>query len=177
MCVHAATQSPRAEFNEWFSRDIENQAESEHQLSRLHAILNPFMLRRVKKDVENEMAAKVEETLACDLTAYQKRLYEAIRNKISLAEILRTDASAPLSDAAGSVLMNLVMQFRKVCNHPELFELRHTTSSYCFRMTESPVLRSPVAYALPKLLYRDALLLPLHHAGSVAGTRLYCDNT
>ena len=56
-----------AEFNEWFSRDIENQAESEHQLSRLHAILNPFMLRRVKKDVENEMAPKVcsNSTLIC----------------------------------------------------------------------------------------------------------------
>ena len=44
-----------AEFSEWFSRDM---AESEHQLSRLHAILNPFMLRRVKCDVEQEMAAK-----------------------------------------------------------------------------------------------------------------------
>lgn len=52
------------EFNEWFSRDIESHAEKksvmdEHQLSRLHLILKPFMLRRIKKDVEHEMAEKV----------------------------------------------------------------------------------------------------------------------
>ena len=53
------------EFNEWFSRDIESHAEKkggldENQLSRLHMILKPFMLRRIKRDVEHEMAEKVE---------------------------------------------------------------------------------------------------------------------
>jgi DNA helicase INO80 len=52
------------EFAEWFSKDIEQHAENstglnEHQLSRLHLILKPFMLRRVKKEVEHEMAEKV----------------------------------------------------------------------------------------------------------------------
>ena len=54
------------EFKEWFSKDIESHAEGKSaaldkdQLSRLHLILKPFMLRRVKKDVEHEMAAKIE---------------------------------------------------------------------------------------------------------------------
>ena len=53
------------EFNEWFSKDIENAAENkgnklnEHQLRRLHMILKPFMLRRVKKNVQNELSEKV----------------------------------------------------------------------------------------------------------------------
>jgi hypothetical protein len=52
------------EFSEWFSKDIESHAErksalDENQLSRLHMILKPFMLRRIKKDVEHEMAEKV----------------------------------------------------------------------------------------------------------------------
>lgn len=68
------------EFNEWFSKDIENHALAKttlderiyylyieysikylkiDQLNRLHLILKPFMLRRVKKDVEQEMAEKV----------------------------------------------------------------------------------------------------------------------
>ena len=53
------------EFNEWFSKDIENHAQEkkkaidENQLSRLHMILKPFMLRRIKKDVENELSDKV----------------------------------------------------------------------------------------------------------------------
>lgn len=57
------------EFNEWFSKDIENAAENkgsrlnEHQLRRLHMILKPFMLRRVKRHVQNELSEKVRSTL------------------------------------------------------------------------------------------------------------------
>jgi DNA helicase INO80 len=53
------------EFNAWFSKDIENAAENkgsklnEHQLRRLHMILKPFMLRRVKRHVQNELSDKV----------------------------------------------------------------------------------------------------------------------
>lgn len=54
------------EFNEWFSKDIENAAAenkgsklNEHQLRRLHMILKPFMLRRIKKHVQNELSEKV----------------------------------------------------------------------------------------------------------------------
>lgn len=55
------------EFNEWFSKDIENAAENkgsklnEHQLRRLHMILKPFMLRRVKRHVQNELSEKASE--------------------------------------------------------------------------------------------------------------------
>ena len=55
---------PHDEFNEWFSKDIENAAENkgsklnEHQLRRLHMILKPFMLRRVKRHVQNELSDK-----------------------------------------------------------------------------------------------------------------------
>lgn len=52
------------EFSEWFSKDIESHAENkgtlnEHQLKRLHMILKPFMLRRIKKNVQNELGDKV----------------------------------------------------------------------------------------------------------------------
>lgn len=52
------------EFSEWFSKDIEGNAENkgamnEHQLRRLHMILKPFMLRRIKKNVQNELGDKV----------------------------------------------------------------------------------------------------------------------
>jgi DNA helicase INO80 len=57
------------EFNEWFSKDIENAAENkgsrfnERQLRRLHMILKPFMLRRVKRHVQNELSEKVGQFL------------------------------------------------------------------------------------------------------------------
>lgn len=44
-------------------------------LSRLHMILKPFMLRRIKKDVENELSDKIEVMVYCPLTTRQKLLY------------------------------------------------------------------------------------------------------
>ena len=61
------------EFSDWFSKDIENHAENkgslnEHQLRRLHMILKPFMLRRIKKNVQNELGDKVRMTTCCSKT-------------------------------------------------------------------------------------------------------------
>ena len=96
------------------------------------------MLRRTKKEVECELASKVEVELFCDLTPLQLKLYEKIKGKASIDELL--DKVIDFSDGAGGpfgssshhasgaalsgaekTLMNLVMQLRKVCNHPELF--------------------------------------------------------
>lgn len=76
------------EFNEWFSKDIENAAENkgsklnEHQLRRLHMILKPFMLRRVKKHVQNELSEKVSIHLSfpCSFCAYTMFLLDRSRH-------------------------------------------------------------------------------------------------
>jgi DNA helicase INO80 len=141
------------EFNEWFSKDIESHAEKkstldENQLSRLHMILKPFMLRRIKKDVEHEMAPKVEVELSCPLTPLQQRIYQRLRNKITVEELLQNSTVAGDSSRTSS-LMNLVMQFRKVCNHVELFERREA---------RSPLLFTLPAYNLPRLLYDEGIL-------------------
>lgn len=120
------------EFSEWFSRDIESHAEQKsaldaHQVQRLHLILRPFMLRREKRDVEDELGRKIEINLYCDLSPKQRALYQSISEGAApnMRELLaKLDAAADpqmLVDDADSTLMNLVMQFRKVCNHPELF--------------------------------------------------------
>lgn len=56
-------------------------------LSRLHLILKPFMLRRIKKDVENELSDKIEILMYCPLTSRQKMLYSGITFNLNL-EIL-----------------------------------------------------------------------------------------
>ncbi|KAG7282077.1 hypothetical protein CRUP_023593 [Coryphaenoides rupestris] len=123
------------EFNEWFSRDIESHAENksaidENQLSRLHMILKPFMLRRIKKDVENELSDKIEILTYCQLTCRQRLLYKALRNKISIEDLLQSSmGTAQQAHSTTSSLMNLVMQFRKVCNHPDLFERQENSLS------------------------------------------------
>ena len=119
------------EFSDWFSKDIESHAQSntklnEDQLKRLHMILKPFMLRRIKKHVQKELGDKIEEDVFCDLTYRQRAYYGNLRNKISIMDLIEKAAVGDDQDTA--TLMNLVMQFRKVCNHPDLFERADTTS-------------------------------------------------
>lgn len=164
------------QFNEWFSKGIEGHAEhggtlNEHQLSRLHAILKPFMLRRVKIDVIAEMTEKKEEIVPCRLSSRQQIFYQAIKNKISLNELL-DGSRGNLNDKKLLSLMNIVMQLRKVCNHPELFE--RNEGSYYFYFAEIPNSllpppfgelqdihyagkRNPIVFEVPKLVYEGII--------------------
>ncbi|KAI1260463.1 SNF2 family N-terminal domain-containing protein [Xylariaceae sp. FL1019] len=160
------------EFSEWFSKDIESHAQSnttlnEDQLRRLHLILKPFMLRRVKKHVQKELGDKIELDVFCELTYRQRAYYRNLRNQISIMDLIE---KATLGDDQDSgTLMNLVMQFRKVCNHPDLFERRDTTSPYFsgyFAETASFVregsnvsvgysTRNVIDYQLPRLVWNE----------------------
>jgi Superfamily II DNA/RNA helicases, SNF2 family len=159
------------EFSDWFSKDIESHAQSntnldEQQLRRLHVILKPFMLRRIKKNVQSELGDKVEIDLFCDLTNRQKKYYQMLKSQISIMDLLENTSEDSTS------LINLVMQFRKVCNHPDLFERADVKSSFSFakfaetssflRETDLDVSYTSenlINYNLPRLLY-DELLTP-----------------
>lgn len=177
------------QFNEWFSKGIESHAEhggtlNEHQLNRLHSILKPFMLRRVKKDVITEMTNKKEVVLPCTLSSRQQAFYQAIKNKISVADLF-DNSGGHLNEKKVLNLMNIVIQLRKVCNHPDLFERNegHTFVQFC--VMQSPLLpppfgelenvhysgsHNPITYKVPKLLYRDGMrCLPSVSSGSAQG--------
>ncbi|RAL05587.1 chromatin-remodeling ATPase INO80 [Aspergillus ibericus CBS 121593] len=157
------------EFSEWFSKDIESHAQSntklnEDQLKRLHMILKPFMLRRVKKHVQQELGDKVEKDVFCDLTYRQRAYYANLRNRVSIMDLI--EKAAVGDEADSTTLMNLVMQFRKVCNHPDLFERAETKSPFStayFAETASFVreghnvdvgysTRNLIEYPMPRLL-------------------------
>ncbi|EED18233.1 SNF2 family helicase/ATPase (Ino80), putative [Talaromyces stipitatus ATCC 10500] len=160
------------EFSEWFSKDIESHAQSntklnEDQLRRLHMILKPFMLRRVKKHVQQELGDKVEKDVFCDLTYRQRAYYSNLRNRVSIMDLIEKAAVGDETDS--TTLMNLVMQFRKVCNHPDLFERADTHSPFSmahFAETGSFLreghfvdvrysTRNFIKYDLPRLLFSD----------------------
>lgn len=162
------------EFNEWFSKDIEGNAENkaamnEHQLRRLHMILKPFMLRRIKKNVQNELTDKIEIDVPCELTPRQKFMYRTLRQNISIADLVARATSLNDDDSVKR-LMNLIMQFRKVCNHPELFERADVKAPFSFSTFNSTanLIRDPpvleVSYAtssiiecvVPRLVYRES---------------------
>ncbi|PFH36117.1 SWI2/SNF2 SRCAP/Ino80 [Besnoitia besnoiti] len=110
------------DFKEWFgdplTAAIEQEQVSEHQqlLEKLHALLRPYLLRRLKKDVEKQMPRKYEHVVRCALTKRQKCLYDEFMQRRQVQQTM----------AAGSYrgMMNILMQLRKVCNHPDLFEPR-----------------------------------------------------
>ncbi|CAA0829860.1 DNA helicase INO80 [Striga hermonthica] len=164
------------QFNEWFSKGIESHAEhggtlNEHQLNRLHAILKPFMLRRVKKDVITELTGKTEIMVHCKLSSRQQAFYQAIKNKISLAELFDGNRGH-LNEKKILNLMNIVIQLRKVCNHPELFERNEGSSYFHFGEIPNSLLpppfgeledifysggRNPITYEIPKLVYQEVI--------------------
>src|SRR5271170_4511348 len=176
------------EFSEWFSKDIESHTQSntklnQQQLRRLHMILKPFMLRRNKRDVQSELPAKVELDIYCNLSYRQRAFYKTLRERISIGDLLERAMSG---EAKGDEsLMNLVMQFRKVCNHPDLFEradVRSPLSFASFGATpniarEGPQLslayttRNRITYDVPKLLYRGGGMFNVPGEESDAGSR------
>ncbi|KAG0597031.1 hypothetical protein M758_UG305700 [Ceratodon purpureus] len=176
------------QFNEWFSKGIEGHAEhggilNEFQLTRLHSILKPFMLRRVKRDVITEMTNKKEVMVPCYLSSRQQAFYRAIKNKISVADLFGNGGQ--INDKKVLNLMNIVIQLRKVCNHPELFERNEGQSSVHFATVAYSLppppfgeledvhyagAFNPVSYRIPKLLFRDGMrCLHTESSGSAQG--------
>ncbi|KAK1915088.1 putative DNA helicase ino80 [Pyrenophora teres f. teres] len=165
------------EFSEWFSKDIESHAQSntklnEDQLRRLHMILKPFMLRRVKKHVQKELGDKIELDVYCDLTYRQRAYYANLRAKINIMDLVE---KAVGDEQDSATLMNLVMQFRKVCNHPDLFERAETWSPFSFASFAETAsflregqnvrvgysTRNLIEYPLPRLIGREGGRLEL----------------
>lgn len=116
------------DFEKWFnmplskiSTDKEVQLTEEERLliiNRLHQVLRPFLLRRVKKEVESEIPNKVEHVIKIELSSWQKIVYTQIKDNAVLS---RDPTTGKIGTRA---LMNLMMQLRKICNHPYLF-LQH----------------------------------------------------
>ncbi|XVE97353.1 hypothetical protein REPUB_Repub03eG0012300 [Reevesia pubescens] len=97
------------EFQEEF-KDISQ----EEQISRLHKMLAPHLLRRVKKDVMKELPPKKELILRVELSSKQKEYYKAILTRNY--QILTRRGGAQIS------LINVVMELRKLCCHPYMLE-------------------------------------------------------
>ncbi|KAG5419184.1 SWR1 [Candida metapsilosis] len=96
--------------------------ETKNTVSRLHQVLRPYILRRLKKDVEKQMPGKYEHIVYCRLSKRQRYLYDDFMSRAKTKETL----------ASGNFLsiINCLMQLRKVCNHPDLFEVRPIVTSF-----------------------------------------------
>lgn len=120
-------------FEQWFNAPFAttgekvelNEEETILIIRRLHKVLRPFLLRRLKKEVENQLPDKVEYIIKCNMSGLQRSIYRYMQTK----GIILTDSGANTEKKhAHQALMNTIMQLRKICNHPFMFD--HIESAF-----------------------------------------------
>jgi len=91
-------------------------------LTKLHSVLRPYVLRRLKGDVDIGIPPKREAVIYCPMTVMQRELYQFAIDG-TLAKTVKERQGVGMVDvrASGS-LQNKLMQLRKICNHPFLIE-------------------------------------------------------
>ncbi|XP_054288773.1 chromodomain-helicase-DNA-binding protein Mi-2 homolog isoform X2 [Macrosteles quadrilineatus] len=86
----------------------------EEQVKRLHEMLGPHMLRRLKADVLKNMPTKSEFIVRVELSPLQKKYYKYILTR-------NFEALNPKGGGQQVSLLNIMMDLKKCCNHPYLF--------------------------------------------------------
>ena len=101
------------DFDEWFNTN--NAFGDENLIQRLHGVLKPFLLRRLKSEVEKSLLPKKEVKIFFGLTKMQRDWY----TKILMKDIDIVNGAGKQEKMR---LQNILMQLRKCCNHPYLFD-------------------------------------------------------
>ena len=118
--------------------------ETQKRVAKLHTVLRPYLLRRLKRDVEKELPRKFEHLVLCPLSKRQRFLYDE--------SMSRSRTRDDLASGVYQRITNILMQLRKVCNHPDLFEARPIVMSFAMN-------RSAIAdFEIKELLVRRRLL-------------------
>ena len=121
------------DFKEWFSNPLSSMVEGNNEyndslIKRLHKVLRPFILRRLKSEVEKQLPKKYEHLVKCPLSKRQRYLYDDFMS--------RANTKATLASGNLLSVINVLMQLRKCCNHPNLFEPRPTLSPFVMDMVD-----------------------------------------
>ncbi|EER97913.1 hypothetical protein BDA96_02G022300 [Sorghum bicolor] len=123
--------SSHQEFESWFDFSGKGNGEKDeetdenkrlHVVSKLHAILRPFLLRRMKEDVEQLLPRKKEIIIYANMTEHQKQIQHHLVEK-TFDNYLNEESDIILKrPGIKARLHNLMIQLRKNCNHPDLLE-------------------------------------------------------
>ncbi|XP_057538927.1 ISWI chromatin-remodeling complex ATPase CHR11 [Amaranthus tricolor] len=137
-------------FDEWFQISGDN--DQQEVVQQLHKVLRPFLLRRLKSDVEKGLPPKKETILKVGMSQMQKQYYRAL---------LQKDLEVVNAGGERKRLLNIAMQLRKCCNHPYLFQGAepgppYTTGDHLITNAGKMVLLDKL---LPKLKERGSRVL------------------
>ncbi|KAK2716072.1 hypothetical protein QYM36_010596, partial [Artemia franciscana] len=105
--------SSSEDFDEWFNTN--SCLGDDTLVKRLHVVLQPFLLRRLKSEVEKGLKPKKEMKVFIGLSKMQRELY----TKILMKDIDIVNGAGKMEKMR---LQNILMQLRKCCNHPYLFD-------------------------------------------------------
>nr|AML25534.1 ATP-dependent chromatin remodeler chd1 [Euschistus heros] len=138
-------------FNNWEEFEKEHDNSANKGYTKLHRQLEPYILRRVKKDVEKSLPAKVEQILRVEMTSVQKQYYRWILSK-NYSALRKGVKGSP------STFINIVIELKKCCNHAHLIkplENEAKTEDYLQQLLKGS----------GKLLLLDKLLVRLKETG------------
>jgi SWI/SNF-related matrix-associated actin-dependent regulator of chromatin subfamily A member 5 len=130
-------------------------------LEKAHYLLRPFMLRRVKNEVEGKLSPKVETKIFCPLAPMQLFWYQRLLLKDSSVldsafaegdEEEEDEDKPPEQQGEWRKLSSLLIQLRKCCNHPYLFPSAETVVATGGECGEDVVAASGKLQVLDRLL-------------------------
>lgn len=143
---------------EEFDREF-SKIEKGEQIQKLHKILAPHMLRRMKKDVLQQLPPKRELIVRVELSKAQKQYYRQIL--LNNYPVLQPSSSREGKRATR--LKNVIMELRKCCNHPYLFEGAEDNLYDTLRVF--PTATERLIQASGKLELLDRMMQKLHERG------------
>ncbi|XP_032061612.1 chromodomain-helicase-DNA-binding protein 1 isoform X2 [Aythya fuligula] len=141
-------------FSSWEDFEEEHGKGREYGYASLHKELEPFLLRRVKKDVEKSLPAKVEQILRMEMSALQKQYYKWILTR-------NYKALSKGSKGSTSGFLNIMMELKKCCNHCYLIKPPDDNEFYNKQEALQHLIRSS-----GKLILLDKLLIRLRERGN-----------
>jgi SNF2 family DNA or RNA helicase len=113
-------------FKKQFLQPIEKQHDRE-KASRLHAMIKPFILRRLKSQVAKDLPEKITNVKYSDMTAAQEKVYEEVKSYYR-EKIIGELAGAGRGSQQFTLLRGLT-QLRQIANHPKLVREDYTGES------------------------------------------------
>ncbi|XP_050542494.1 chromodomain-helicase-DNA-binding protein 1 isoform X2 [Daktulosphaira vitifoliae] len=138
-------------FDSWTEFEHMHDNAASKGYTKLHRQLEPYILRRVKKDVEKSLPAKVEQILRVEMTTVQRKYYKWILTK-------NYNALRKGSKGSSTTFLNIMIELKKCCNHALLTKPQENEN------TSEENLQS-LLRGSGKLMLLDKLLVRLKETG------------